>query len=61
MEPKMLALVVSVFISIALWLVAGFVFGHVVGMICVFISIALLGWAIGNFMNTPEPSHDGDH
>ena len=61
MDPKMLTLVVSVVISIALWLVGGFVFGHTVGMICVFISVALLGWAIGQFMDTPEPSHDSDH
>ena len=61
MNSKMLTLIVSVIISIVLWLVGGFVLDHTGGMVCVFISIALLGWAIGYVMDTPEPAHDSDH
>ena len=36
-----------------LWLVGGFWLGKELGMMCVVIGIALVGWACGVFMNTP--------
>lgn len=62
MDPKIRFLVVSVIISVILWLVGGFAFGqtqfaHIFGIICVFVSIALVGYAAGNLMNTPELPH----
>ena len=62
MDPKIRLLVVSVIISVILWLVGGFAFGHtqfahIFGIICVFVSIALVGYAAGNLMNTPEMPH----
>ncbi len=63
MDSKVRLLVISVIISVFLWLVGGFAFGdsqfaHTFGIICVFVSIALVGWAAGNLMNTPEPSQE---
>ena len=42
--------------AVILWLLGGFVFGHVLGIICVFLSIVIVGLATGNMMNTPEPT-----
>lgn len=36
-----------------LWLAGGFWLGKELGMMCVVIGIALVGWACGVFMNTP--------
>lgn len=58
MDPKVRLLVISVIIAVVLWLLGGFVFGHALGMICVFLSIVVVGLAAGNLMNTPEPSQE---
>jgi len=58
MDSKIRLLVLSVIISVILWLLGGFVFTHTFGIISVFLSIAIVGWAAGNLMNTPEPSTD---
>jgi hypothetical protein len=62
MDSKIRLLVVSVIISVILWLVGGFAFGnsqlaHSFGIICVFVSICLVGYAAGSLMNTPELPH----
>jgi len=57
MDSKIRTLVLAVIISAILWLLGGFVFGKVVGMIFVIIGIALVGWAAGNIMNSPEPAN----
>lgn len=57
MDSKVRLLILSVIIAVILWLLGGFVFGHTLGIICVFVSIALVGLAAGNLMNTPEPTH----
>ncbi|MGA7595204.1 MAG: hypothetical protein WCA64_08405 [Gallionella sp.] len=62
MDSKIRLLVVSVIISVILWLIGGFAFGHtqfshVFGIVCVFVSIALVGYAAGNLMDTPELPH----
>jgi hypothetical protein len=46
--------------AVILWLLGGFVFGHVLGIICVFLSIVIVGLATGNMMDTPAPMHDND-
>jgi hypothetical protein len=51
-------LVLSVIIAMILWLLGGFVFGHTLGIICVFLSIVIVGLATGNMMNTPGPTSD---
>ena len=58
MDSKVRLLVISILIAVVLWLLGGFVFGHALGIICVFLSIAIVGWAAGNLMNTPAPSTD---
>jgi len=58
MDSKTRTLVLTVFISMILWLLGGFVVGHALGMTFVFLSIVLVGWATGNMMDTPEPTHD---
>ncbi len=58
MDSKIRLLVLSVIISVILWLLGGFVFSHTFGIISVFISIAIVGLAAGNLMDTPEPSTD---
>ena len=58
MDAKIRLLVLSVIISVILWLLGGFVFTHTFGIISVFLSIAIVGLAAGNLMNTPEPSTD---
>jgi len=62
MDPKIRLLVVSVIISVVLWLVGGFAFGqsqaaHIFGIICIFVSMCLVGYAAGNLMDTPEMPH----
>ena len=49
-------IVVAVIASAALWLLGGLVFGHVVGMIFVFLSITIAGYTAGVVMDTPCPS-----
>jgi hypothetical protein len=56
MDPKVGTLIVAIILSIALWLVGGFVLGKAVGMICVLIGITVVGLAAGNMMNSPEPN-----
>ena len=56
MDSKIRTLVFSVVAAVILWLVGGFVVGHTLGIICVFLSIVVVGMAAGNLMNTPEPS-----
>ena len=58
MDSKTRTLVISIFVAVILWLLGGFVFGHVLGIICVFLSIVVLGLATGSLMNTPSPSSD---
>jgi hypothetical protein len=57
MDSKTRLLILSVIMAAILWLLGGFVFGHTLGIICVFLSIVVVGMAAGNFMNTPEPTH----
>jgi hypothetical protein len=58
MDSKTRMLVLSVIIAMILWLLGGFVFGHTLGIICVFLSIVIVGLATGNMMNTPGPTSD---
>ncbi|MGA9665350.1 MAG: hypothetical protein WBQ69_02745 [Gallionella sp.] len=60
MDSKTSTLVLSVVVAVILWLLGGFVFGHTLGIICVFLSIVVVGLAAGNMMNTPEPVHGKD-
>ena len=55
MDSKVRNLILSVVIAIVLWLLGGFVFNHWLGIICVFLSIAIVGLAAGDLMNSPEP------
>lgn len=48
-------LIVPVIIAAVLWLLGGFVFGKEIGMICVILGIAIVGYAAGSLMNSPEP------
>lgn len=57
MNSKIGTFVMAVIASIVLWLVGGFVFGKIVGMICVIIGITIVGLAAGNIMNSPEPEN----
>lgn len=57
MDSKIRTLVISVVIAVILWLLGGFVFGHTLGIICVFLSIVVVGLAAGSLMDTPEPTH----
>jgi O-antigen ligase len=56
MNSKIRTLVLAVIAAAILWLLGGFVFGKVVGMIFVIIGITLVGLAAGNIMNSPEPA-----
>jgi hypothetical protein len=58
MDSKTRMLVLSVIIAVILWLLGGFVFGHTLGIICVFLSIVIVGLATGNMMNTPGSTSD---
>ncbi len=46
----------AVAIAAVLWLLGGFVFGKVIGMVCVVLGIAVIGYTAGSIMNTPSPS-----
>jgi hypothetical protein len=56
MDSKVRMLILSVVVSVILWLLGGFVFSHAIGVICVFVSIVLVGLAAGDLMNSPEPT-----
>jgi hypothetical protein len=60
MDSKTRTLILAVAVSVVLWLLGGFVFSHTLGIICVFVSIAIIGWAAGDLMNTPELTHGGE-
>ena len=55
MDPKVGTLIVAIILSVALWLLGGFILGKAVGMVCVIIGIIIVGLAAGNIMNSPEP------
>lgn len=55
MDSKTRLLILSVIIAVILWLLGGFVVGHTLGIIFVFLSIFIVGLAAGNMMDTPEP------
>ena len=57
MESKIRTLIYSVVIAVVLWLLGGFVVGHTLGIIFVFLSIIVVGLAAGSLMDTPEPTH----
>jgi len=59
MDSKTRLLILSVIMAVILWLLGGFVFGHTLGIICVFLSIVVVGLAAGNMMDTPEPTSGG--
>jgi hypothetical protein len=56
MDSKTRTLILTIIISVILWLLGGFVFNHVLGIICVFLSIVILGLATGSLMDTPCPT-----
>ncbi|MEO8331939.1 MAG: hypothetical protein ABI479_05860 [Gallionella sp.] len=56
MDSKTRLLVLSVIIAVVLWLLGGFVFGHTLGIVGVFLSIFIVGLAAGNMMDTACPS-----
>lgn len=60
MDSKARTLILAVAVSVVLWLLGGFVFSHTFGIICIFVSIAIIGWAAGDLMNTPELAHGGE-
>lgn len=49
----------AVAIAVVLWLLGGFVFGKAIGMVCVVLGIAVIGYAAGSIMNSPTPSTAG--
>lgn len=53
MNSKMGVLWVSVLVAVVLWLLGGLVFSKEVGMVCVILGIAIVGWGAGNAMNSP--------
>jgi len=57
MDSKTRTLILTVVISVVLWLLGGFVLSHTLGIICVFVSITIIGLAAGDLMNTPELKH----
>lgn len=56
MDSKIRTLVISIIMAVILWLLGGFVFSHALGIICVFLSIVIVGLAAGNMMDTPDPT-----
>lgn len=49
-------LAVALVVCVAFWLVGGFVFrATFAGMACVIAGIAVMGLAVGNFMDSPCP------
>jgi hypothetical protein len=58
MDAKSLVLVLAVIAAVILWLLGGLVFNMAVGMVCVLISVFIVGWAAGNKMDTPAKHGD---
>jgi hypothetical protein len=60
MDSQTRTLIVSVIIAGILLLLGGFIFDHTWGIISVFLSIVIVGLAVGNMMDTPcETSSKG--
>ncbi len=57
MDAKVRTLGLSVIVAAVLWFLGGFVVNNVIGIIFVMLGIAIVGWGIGNLMNSPEPVH----
>jgi hypothetical protein len=53
MDSQTRTLIVSVIIAVILMLLGGFIFDHTWGIISVFLSIVIVGLAVGNMMDTP--------
>ncbi|MEO8331572.1 MAG: hypothetical protein ABI479_04005 [Gallionella sp.] len=58
MDSKSRLLIKAVILAAILWLLGGLVFNMAVGMVCVLIGVAIVGWAAGNIMDTPTPSSE---
>jgi len=55
MSSNTLKITAAVIVAAALWIMGGLVFNHVIGMICVFLSISIAGYVAGVVMDTPCP------
>jgi len=58
MDAKTRTLVLSVIVAAILWYIGGFLVNNWIGIILVVIGISIPGYALGNMMNSPTPSHD---
>ena len=58
MDSKTRTLALSVLVTIILWLLGGFVVNNALGIILIMLGFIILGWAGGNKMNTPNPTHN---
>ena len=58
MNSKAGQVVIATLIAMVCWYIGGFVLGKGVGMILVMIGITIVGLAIGNLMDSPEPSQE---
>lgn len=57
MDAKVRTLVLSVIVAAVLWFIGGFVVNNIIGIVLVMIGITIVGLAVGNLMNSPEPVH----
>ncbi|OFZ68642.1 MAG: hypothetical protein A2V79_00680 [Betaproteobacteria bacterium RBG_16_56_24] len=60
MNSSTIKIAAAVIASVTLWLLGGLFFGHVVGMICVLLGVAIAGYTAGVIMDTPCPSTTGE-
>jgi hypothetical protein len=61
MNSKVGLLTLSIMAAAVLFLIGGFAFGKSVGIICVWVSILIVGLAGGNLMNSPGPDNQQQH
>ena len=54
-SSKLGLLIMAVIACSVLWLIGGFHYSHTVGIMFVWLGIAIVGLAAGNFLNSPEP------
>jgi hypothetical protein len=58
MNSKSGQVVIATLIAMVCWYIGGFILGKGIGMIFVMFGITIVGLAVGNLMDSPEPSQD---
>ena len=55
-DNKLKMLIIMCILTLVVWAIGALAFGPTIGrMACVIIGLYLVGWGVGNYMNSPGP------